>query len=139
MLIAKHQNKLARRAAFTLLEVLVVVAIIVILAGGASIYVFGYLEDARMDTARNNITLLESQCKAYMAQNGGIPPASLTELVAPTDGRSPKLDGGLSALLDPWGQQYQYDPSAVDNYGAPDPIVSTVTPKGIPLTSNKRR
>ena len=35
------------RAAFTLLEVLIVVAIIVVLAGVSSIYVFRYLEDAK--------------------------------------------------------------------------------------------
>lgn len=139
MIVTPRSHQLARRSAFTLLEVLVVVAIIVILAGGAGVYVFGYLEDAKIDTARNNITMLEKQCLAYATKNGGIPPASLSELVAPTNGKSPLIDGGPNALLDPWGQQYQYDASNYNANGDPDPLVYTVTPRGVKLFSNARR
>jgi general secretion pathway protein G len=141
MMIAKRSGSLAaRRSAFTLLEVLVVVAILVILAGGASIYMFRYLEDARADSARNNMGELEKACKNYIAKNGGIPPNSLQELVSPTDGNSPFIDGGMNALVDPWGKQYQFDGSHVDNYGSPDPLVFTTNPKtGQPIYSVKRK
>lgn len=139
MIVTPRSHNLARRSAFTLLEVLVVVAIIVILAGGAGVYVFGYLEDAKIDTARQNITMIEKQCKAYAAKNGGIPPTQLSELTNPSDGKSPLLDGGVNALLDPWGNQYQYDYSNTDQNGYPDPIVYTVSPRGAKLYGVGRR
>ncbi|QEL18797.1 type II secretion system protein GspG [Limnoglobus roseus] len=140
MLVAQHSPlNHTRRSAFTLLEVLVVVAIIVILAGGAGVYVFGYLEDAKVDTARNTITMLETQCKAYAAKNGGQLPGTLQELVAPTNGKSPLIDGGPNVLLDPWGNQYQYNPDNTNQYtGEPDPMVWTTSKKG-PIYSNARR
>jgi general secretion pathway protein G len=139
-LATSSASRSTRRAAFTLLEVLVVVAILVILAGAASISVFSYLQGAKVDAARNTITMLESQCKGYSAKNGGTPPNSLQDLVAPVDGTPPMVEGGLNALLDPWGNQYQYDPSNVDAYGQPDPIVSTLNPQnGQQIFSSKRR
>jgi len=128
-----------RREAFTLLEVLVVVAILVILAGAASIYVFKYLEDAKLDTARNTMTQLEEACKSYMVKNGGgQPPDSLQELVIPSqEGAKPYVDGGLSSLKDPWGNNYGYIRDNVDAYGSPDPMV-TCTYKGTTVYSTKR-
>jgi general secretion pathway protein G len=130
-----------RRAAFTLLEVLVVVAILVILAAVAGVYVFGYLEDAKIDTARSQCALFETQCKAYMAKNGGIPPQSLMELVQPSDGRQPLIEGGMAALNDPWQQGGQYQMEIhQDQYGNPDPVVYVISPKtGQPIYSSKRQ
>lgn len=129
----------ATRAAFTLLEVLVVVAILVILAAVAGVYVFGYLEDAKMDTAGQQILQLENAAKNYMAKNGGTPPDSLMVLVAPVNGGLPLIEGGQNALIDPWNKPYQYDPSNVDQYGAPDPMVMTTGPQGQPILSPKRK
>jgi general secretion pathway protein G len=126
------------RAAFTLLEVLVVVAILVILAAVAGVYVFGYLEDAKVDTAKQTIGQLESACKSYITKNGGNPPQDLIELVAPTDGRQPLVDGGQNALIDPWGKPYQYDPTNMDQYNNPDPVVMTTNPQGVAIYSAKR-
>jgi general secretion pathway protein G len=119
---------LRRRDAFTLLEVLVVVAIIVILATVSSIYVFRYLDDAKQDTARQNMAALEKACKAYILKSGGNAPPSLTELIQPSDGGRPFIDGGQSALMDPWNQPYQYNGANVNASGDPDPIVSTKNP-----------
>ncbi len=141
MIVSANRRLAARnRAAFTLLEVLVVVAILVILAAVAGVYVFGYLEDAKIDTARTQCAMFESQCKNYMAKNGGVPPQSLMELVAPSDGKQPLVEGGVAALNDPWqqGGQYQMELSQ-DAYGNPDPIVFVVSPKtGQPIYSSKR-
>lgn len=128
------------RAAFTLLEVLVVVAILVILASVAGIAVFGYLEGAKEDTAKQQITALEGACTNYMVKNGGDPPATLQEIVAPTTpGALPLLDGGLSALKDPWGGMYQYEIVQDPITGSPSPFVYTTNPKtGQQVISPKR-
>lgn len=88
------------RAAFTLLEVLVVVAILVILAGVAGIYVFKYLDDAKKGRATMDMQALEMAYDTVTAKNGS-PPESMAEL-------TPYLKQGQAALLDPWGNQYQY-------------------------------
>jgi general secretion pathway protein G len=140
MLITNHR-RLARRGreAFTLLEVLVVVAIIVILAGVATVSLFRYLEDARDQTAQAQMSTLEEGCKAYMIKNEGNPPQSLMELVQPTDGSKPLVEGGPNMLKSPHGIMYQYDPSHMDPYNSPDPMVSLPLPSGKILYSPKRQ
>lgn len=64
------QRRASRRAAFTLLEVLVVVAILVILAGVASISIFRYMEDAKVGRAKADMQALEKAVKTYYTQNG---------------------------------------------------------------------
>jgi general secretion pathway protein G len=95
------RQKAARRAGFTLLEVLVVVAILVILAGVASISVFRYLEDAKVGAAKTSMQTLEQAVKKYYTENGEWPPNNNLQAVAPY------LDQGTQALVDPWGGQYQ--------------------------------
>jgi general secretion pathway protein G len=90
-----------RRAAFTLLEVLIVVAILVILASAASIALFRYLEDAKVGRAKNDMRVIEQAVKTYYLQNGEWP-QQLT-LIAP------HLEAGQQSLLDPWHNPYTYD------------------------------
>jgi general secretion pathway protein G len=92
-----------RRAAFTLLEVLVVVAIIVMLAGMA-VGVMSYLERAREDTAVINASTVKKALLDYKIRNGEWP-GSLNDLVN---------EGTLRAdnLMDPWKQMYQFEQGA---------------------------
>jgi len=101
--------------------VLVVVAILVILAGVAGVAVFGYLENAKEDTARTQCDFFEKQCKAYYVRNNQLP-NSLQDLVAPQDGSKPLVDGGQAALQDPWNGFYQLENSGNVNpsTGQPD-------------------
>ncbi len=101
MLIRPAALTATRRSAFTLLEVLVVVAILVVLAGVSSIAVFKYLDDAKKDRATLDMKTLEGVYKTYATKNGGIPPQSVAELV-------PYIEQGSTALNDPWGGQYQF-------------------------------
>ena len=142
MLVSANRS-LARRSreAFTLLEVLVVVAIIVILAGIASVAMMSYIEEARIDAARTQMTNFENGARNYMAKHEGNPPQTLNELVAPTDGVSRPLIEGGAAILNPpiAGARYEYDPNNVDAYGSLDPKVTLVLSNGNTYTSTRRR
>lgn len=128
-----------RRSAFTLLEVLVVVAIIVILAAAAGVGMFKYLEGAKVDTAKAQMTNFENAAKAYALRNNEVPPASLNELVTPSDGSKPYIDGGANSLISPFGTPYQYDPSHVDSANSPDPLVWCTLSDGTQIYSAKHK
>jgi len=94
------RNRMTRRAAFTLLEVLVVVAILVILAGVASISIFRYMEDAKVGRAKADMNTLVKTYQTYYTQNQTWPsqPAEV----------APLLDQGINAFQSPWpGVTYQ--------------------------------
>jgi len=110
-LIAARMNA-RRRSAFTLLEVLIVVAILVVLASIAGIYVFRSYEDAKKDTARNQTHTIEKACKMFLLKVKR-PPTSAAELIVPVaieDGSGqmtgPFLEGGQGAITDPWGKVF---------------------------------
>jgi len=117
-----------RREGFTLLEILVVVAIIVILAGVATFAYTRYIDDAKVDTAKQSMKVLETAAKNFTLKNGQVPPESLALLIQPPDGGRPFVEGGESALVDPWGKPYQYDGSHSTNGVDPDPMVWTTNP-----------
>jgi len=119
-----------RRAAFTLLEVLIVVAIIVMLAGAGTYYFLQRLEDAKVGNAKVGAMTLSSACEQYYTTNGEFPP-SLEALTGP----QPNGGGayfGPDKLLDPWKKQYQYNPQGPNN-GGNKPDVWTQSPKGQPI------
>lgn len=129
MIVSARQRLAARlasrRRGFTLLEVLVVVAIIVILAGGAGIYIFGFLDDSKVRAAQSQCELFEKASKSFYTSHGRVP-NGLIELVAPDPSvGKPLVDGGQAALVDPWGiDNYYLDNSGqVDQYGSPQFIV----------------
>src|SRR5947207_15916544 len=119
-------SRVAARSAFTLLEVLIVVAILVVLAGVSSIYVFRYLHDAKVDAAKTSATTLSKACQAYEIRYGGRP-ESLLQLIQPPDAGKPFIEGGQEALVDPWGQPFQYDPSG-PRHGGQKPDIFTLDP-----------
>jgi general secretion pathway protein G len=100
-----RNQRRARRLAFSLMEVLVVVAIMVILALSGGVIYMRYLDDAKKDRARIDVETLSKAVEGYSLKHGY--PATLDILCQPTpDGGRPYLDP--SALVDPWGQPYQY-------------------------------
>jgi general secretion pathway protein G len=98
---------LSRKRGFTLVEILIVLALIGIVAGLAmsnlgEIFGGGKEKAARIWVESTGPAYLES----YNAINGNYP-AVLTELFTPAGG-GPKFVKKASDLNDPWGKPYQY-------------------------------
>ncbi len=120
------------RAGFTLIEILVVIAVIAILASLVAPNVFQHVGTAKSTTARSQVEMLATALDAYRLDNGRYPSTTqgLTALVtAPTDDsgagwRGPYLRRAVP--LDPWGKPYVYrfpgeaNPAGYDllSYGA---------------------
>lgn len=103
----RRQMEGRRRHAFTLLEVLVVVAILVVLASVASVYVFGELDNAKKKKAMLQAKVLQDAIKNYVIKYDSSPP-SLQSLVNPGNGEKALIEGGTEALKTPWGGDYQF-------------------------------
>lgn len=107
-----------RRAAFTLVEVLVVVAIVVILASVGTLATFKFLEDAKVDTARAKAENLLTAAKSWSVKNDNQQVTDITVLI-------PFIEGGERGLRDPWGEPYQIQYVEDPSSPYPRPFVST--------------
>jgi general secretion pathway protein G len=134
MLARQNRNTAAPKAlrttrtAFTLLEVLVVVAIIVMLAGVGGYYLMARYEEAKVQRARIDVNTLSDAVETYRLNNGDFP-ASIDMLA------QMQPNGGMPLIppdkvMDPWGQMYQIDPTGANNNGLKADVFTT-TPQGI--------
>ena len=105
----------ARLRGFTLIEVMVVVAILAILASLIVPKIIGRPDEARAVAARQDISSLTQALKLYRLDNQRYPTTEqgLTALIArPSASPAPanwKPGGYLERLpKDPWGNPYQY-------------------------------
>ncbi len=107
-------TKVRLNRGFTLLEIIVVVAIIAILAAYIAPKVAGRVDDARISKAKSDIRVLESSLELYKLDNFVYPSSGqgLTALVTKPSGEGGKnwREGGYIKKLnkDPWGNDYQY-------------------------------
>jgi len=110
---------------YTLMEIMLVVAIIAVIAGGVIVKMTGALDVAKIQRTEQDINNLYSALKLYEARNYQMPDQSqgLQALVTiPTTGPKPANWTKLmdSMPVDPWNTPYQYrnpgkrDPSGVD-------------------------
>lgn len=109
---ATRRYRSRRRGGFTLMEVLLVLAILVILGALVAMNFGNVLGDADRKAARSQIGLFEPALKLYFLHLKSYP-ASLEGLqAAPTDIPNPaKWQGPYlekQIPLDPWGRPYQY-------------------------------
>jgi general secretion pathway protein G len=129
-------RRLRRRSrGFTLMEVLLVLAILVVLG---SLVSAGYVQiqrNASKDSARAQIGLLEDACDFYTL-NVGSPPTSLQALIErPSDIAVPEKWAGpyldkTTLPVDPWNHEYIYE-----TYESPDGVkfrISSSGPNGQP-------
>lgn len=133
MLAPPASRRLAARsrAGFTLLEVLVVVAILVILASVATFATVSYLSGAKIDQATLQAQNIQKAAMSYYTKSGGVWPDSLQALAMrdPTTGTPPLLEGGESAIVDPWHQPFQFE-VVEDGTGTQRFVVFTFGPEG---------
>jgi prepilin-type N-terminal cleavage/methylation domain-containing protein len=101
----------AFRAGFTLIEIIVAVAIIGILGAVAVVGVVGQLEKAKETAARDAVQNLKNGVVTYQI-NYRKYPNSLNDLVEPKGDDEPIMDGGAGALK-------RYVTDAVNDYFAP--------------------
>lgn len=104
-----------RQAAMTLLEVMVVVAIIGMIAGLVAVIAIDRLQDAKVTLAKAQISTFVDALQLFNLDNGFYPSTEqgLRALVTqPASGRIPQKwppNGYLEVVpRDPWGNEYQY-------------------------------
>jgi len=102
-----------RRAGYSLMEILVAVAIIAVLATLVAPRLFGQLDRARVTSAEAQIDMLETALDSMRLDIGRYPTTEegLQLLRSPTDDvenmwYGPYLDESLP--MDPWGNPYRY-------------------------------
>jgi general secretion pathway protein G len=106
----------ARRAGFTLIEIMAVVVIMGMLMATLAVGISSQIDKARISTTKTKITRLEQALEFYQMDNARFPTADqgLDALVhQPTSPPVPRAytPGGYlreDGLLDPWGNPFQY-------------------------------
>ena len=121
-----HSARTLRRG-FTLLEVLVVVAIIVMLAGIGGYYVLQRYEEAKVSKAKADCLALSEAVEQYKLNNGDYP-GSIDALAQPQPNGGPAFVPA-DKTRDPWGKPYVIDPSGSHNGGLKADVYTT-SPRG---------
>lgn len=121
-------NRIPRRrtrAAFTLMEVLLVLVILAILGSMAGVYFRGVQQKALRDATRTQISAFKSAVEFFQINVNSYPTTEqgLNALItAPSDLANPEKWGTKPYLdvpqipMDPWGHPYNYELKDADNY-----------------------
>jgi len=125
-MLARQNTQVAVRStrqAFTLLEVLVVVAIIVMLAGVGSFYVYQRFEEAKISRAKMDVRKLAQHVNTFRLNNEDQIPQNLAALTQqqPNGGDPLALP---DEIMDPWSKPYQIELVGGDKF-----VIFTMSPK----------
>lgn len=105
----KNRRQWANRAAFTLMEVMLVLVIIVVIAGLGIRTLGGSFEKAKVNAAKASLSTLSNSVKEYQIEFGNLP-QSLEALVSqPSDVEAGAWFAKLDKLpMDPWNKPFEY-------------------------------
>lgn len=78
--LQKQRRRMVRARGMTLVEIMVVLAIITLVMGAVGINSFQYLKQARQDTTRQVMNNVENALIAWQSATGETCPSSLSEL-----------------------------------------------------------
>ena len=113
-----------RRRGFTLMEVLLVLAILVILGSLVTVSFVRMQKTAYINSAKSQVAMLEDAVNMYVLAIGQPPTAQdglnallnpPGELKDPTKWQGPYLDK-QDLPMDPWNNSYQYEPLGTDQF-----------------------
>ena len=101
--LIRRRRQLARAAkrsrGMTLIEIMVVVAIIGLIMGGVGLMAFSRFQDAQVDTAKKDVVQIEQAVQMYKMQKSSKCPKSMQDL---------KAAGMINKVTkDPWNTAYE--------------------------------
>lgn len=104
-----------REAGYSLLEILVALAIIASLAALVGPRLLGQVDKSKLTTAKVQINMLKTALSTYYTENGLLPTGTDgLQVLVNNIGNDPKWAGPYLSEpvipLDPWGTPYQYTP-----------------------------
>lgn len=105
---AENHVMSAMKAGFTLVELLVVVAILGILGTIAVQNVTENLKTANITAAQASVKSISEAVTSYYIKYHKLP-TQLTQLTEGSDDNPPILEGGEGALIDPWDNEYKFE------------------------------